>query len=110
VRFACWELADGTTMGDKANKELTKTLVNFGWTPPEPKTEFDVLPIVIETPEHGARVSYYYESNYYYILQCYYYTLVCTMHYVATLYSRCCCTAMLYICFVCLRVECIRVL
>jgi nitric oxide synthase oxygenase domain/subunit len=59
VRFACWELADGTTMGDRANKELTKTLVNFGWAPPEPKTEFDVLPIVIETPEHGARVSYY---------------------------------------------------
>ncbi|KAG5192610.1 nitric oxide synthase [Tribonema minus] len=56
IRFACYELPDGTTMGDRANRELTKALISFGWQPPEPRGEFDVLPIVIETPGQGARM------------------------------------------------------
>eukprot|EP00611_Tribonema_gayanum_P004738 TRINITY_DN13941_c0_g1_i1.p1 TRINITY_DN13941_c0_g1~~TRINITY_DN13941_c0_g1_i1.p1 ORF type:complete len:697 (-),score=187.85 TRINITY_DN13941_c0_g1_i1:427-2517(-) len=54
IRFACYELPDGTTMGDRANRELTEALISFGWQPPEPRGEFDVLPIVIETPGQGA--------------------------------------------------------
>ena len=48
IRFACYEKPDGTTIGDKANLEYTKEVIEFGWKPPEPRTEFDVLPTVIE--------------------------------------------------------------
>jgi len=54
VRFAAYELADGTTIGDKANLDYTKECIDFGWTPPEPKTEYDVLPIVIEDTQAGV--------------------------------------------------------
>ena len=103
-------MPDGTTMGDQANRALTKRLVAFGWKvrllsypaspildgsaqfavsdsvrtpvnviasnaccivlhlhahaqPPEPKTEFDVLPIVIETPDNAAKVSHIVHSK-----------------------------------------------
>ena len=48
IRFACYEMPDGTFMGDKANLQYTKDCIEFGWNPPEPRGEFDVLPIVIE--------------------------------------------------------------
>ena len=54
VRFACYELPDGTFMGDRANKGYTDECIAFGWKPPEPRTEFDVLPIVIEDPIKGV--------------------------------------------------------
>jgi nitric oxide synthase oxygenase domain/subunit len=57
IRFACYTMPDGSQMGDRANGELTKTMIEFGWSLPEPRGEFDVLPIVIEAPGQGARVS-----------------------------------------------------
>nr|UQK61948.1 nitric oxid synthase [Choanoeca flexa] len=73
VRYACYELEDGKTLGDKANLGFTKAAIEFGWAPPgtadqyhqisfsldivvEPKTAFDVLPIIIETPHEGAKL------------------------------------------------------
>ena len=53
IRFACYEMPDGSFMGDKANLQYTKECIDFGWKPPEPRTEFDVLPIVIEDTIHG---------------------------------------------------------
>jgi len=53
VRFACYENDDGTLMGDGANKTYTDECIAFGWKPPVPRTEFDVLPIVIEDPIAG---------------------------------------------------------
>ena len=42
-------MADGSVMGDEANLALTQAVVDNGWVPPEPKGQFDVLPIVLET-------------------------------------------------------------
>lgn len=43
-------------MGDKANLELTTAIIAKGWTPPEPRGHFDVLPLVIETSENDIRM------------------------------------------------------
>ena len=53
VRFACYENENGALMGDRANKAYTDEVIAFGWKPPVPRTEFDVLPIVIEDPIAG---------------------------------------------------------
>lgn len=54
VRFACYEKDDGELMGDRANKTYTDECLAFGWQPPVPRTEFDVLPIVLEDPIAGT--------------------------------------------------------
>ena len=41
-------------MGDGANKAYTDECIAFGWQPPSPRSEFDVLPIVIEDPIKGV--------------------------------------------------------
>ena len=53
VRFACYENENGALMGDRANKAYTDEVIAFGWKPPVPHTEFDVLPIVLEDPIAG---------------------------------------------------------
>lgn len=35
-------------MGDPANYDLTEAAIKLGWTPPEPKSYFDVLPLIIQ--------------------------------------------------------------
>ena len=51
IRYAAYKDTSGTIMGDPANLELTEYLLkNKLWTPPEPKTPFDVLPLVIKDP------------------------------------------------------------
>ena len=51
VRYACYKDEDGKTMGDPANLELTEYLVkNKRWEPPNPRTPFDVLPLVLKVP------------------------------------------------------------
>jgi nitric oxide synthase oxygenase domain/subunit/hemoglobin-like flavoprotein len=54
IRFACYEMEDGSLIGDRANRRYTKECIDFGWKPPEPRTEFDVLPIVIEDTISGT--------------------------------------------------------
>jgi len=50
VRYAAYEQEDGTILGDPANLGLTKAIIKQGWQPPQPRTPYDVLPIVIEVP------------------------------------------------------------
>lgn len=41
-------MPDGSTLGDKANVEITEFALSTGWTPPEPQTPFDLLPLMIQ--------------------------------------------------------------
>jgi nitric oxide synthase oxygenase domain/subunit/hemoglobin-like flavoprotein len=52
VRYASYRDEEtGVTMGDPANRELTEYLLeNNLWTPPELKSAFDVLPLVLKVP------------------------------------------------------------
>lgn len=50
VRYACYEMPDGSLRGDRANLDLTRAILKLGWTPPEPLGEYDILPLVIEMP------------------------------------------------------------
>lgn len=57
LRFAGYEQEDGGVLGDGANRELTRAIVErLGWRPPEPKSPFDILPLVIEAPGHPPRL------------------------------------------------------
>ncbi|MCA9698985.1 MAG: nitric oxide synthase oxygenase, partial [Myxococcales bacterium] len=51
VRYAGYLESDGSVTGDPANLHLTERIMALGWTPPEPRTPFDVLPVVLELPE-----------------------------------------------------------
>ncbi|KAL9627896.1 MAG: hypothetical protein Q9164_007456, partial [Protoblastenia rupestris] len=46
--FAGYQLEDGTILGDPSNVELTKAIIDIGWTPPCPKrrSRWDLLPLV----------------------------------------------------------------
>lgn len=69
VRYAGYKLPDGEShaeanrdgiLGDPANLEFTEYLVKQGlWTPPETKSAFDVLPIVLKIP--GTHRPYVYQ-------------------------------------------------
>ncbi|MBD2498596.1 nitric oxide synthase oxygenase [Nostoc sp. FACHB-280] len=50
LRYAAYEQPDGSVMGDGANLDLTNAIIKLGWQPPEPRTPYDILPIVIEVP------------------------------------------------------------
>ncbi len=50
IRYAAYEQPDGSIIGDRANFDLTKAIMKLGWQPPEPRTPYDVLPLVIEAP------------------------------------------------------------
>lgn len=41
-------MADNSILGDKANVEVTDLALQLGWAPPNPKTPFDVLPLIIQ--------------------------------------------------------------
>jgi nitric oxide synthase oxygenase domain/subunit/ferredoxin-NADP reductase/CRP-like cAMP-binding protein len=53
MRYAGYRLRSGKQVGDPAQNELTRRIIALGWKPPG--TDFDLLPIVIETTEHGPR-------------------------------------------------------
>jgi len=53
MRYAGYRLRSGKQVGDPAQNELTRRIVALGWNPPG--TDFDLLPIVIETAEDGPR-------------------------------------------------------
>lgn len=60
IRYAAYEQPDGSILGDPANLEVTKAIVKLGWQPPEPRTPYDILPLVIEVPGMGPKM---YEWN-----------------------------------------------
>lgn len=49
-RYAAYEQPDGSVLGDPANLALTNAIIKFGWHPPEPRSAYDILPVVIEVP------------------------------------------------------------
>lgn len=56
VRFAAYEQANGTVLGDRANVDLTQALIRLGWTPPATKTAYDCLPLAIEVPGQAPKL------------------------------------------------------
>ncbi|PSF32275.1 nitric-oxide synthase [Aphanothece hegewaldii CCALA 016] len=61
-RYAAYKQADGSVMGDPANLALTDAIVKFGWQPPEPRTAYDILPVVIEVPGQEPKM-YHWEKD-----------------------------------------------
>jgi hypothetical protein len=51
--YAAYKRKDGTIMGDPANLGFTALCQQFGWTPPEVKSDFDVLPWLISDEYTG---------------------------------------------------------
>jgi nitric-oxide synthase len=47
-RYAGYTAADGSVLGDPANVELTDVALSLGWQPPEPRTAFDLLPVIVQ--------------------------------------------------------------
>ena len=56
IRYAAYEMPDGTVIGDRANLDLTRAIEGLGWQPPEERGEYDVLPLVIELPGEAPRI------------------------------------------------------
>ncbi len=56
IRYAAYQLPDGSVLGDRANLDLTAAIRKLGWTPPEEPTAFDVLPLVIDVPGHEPQL------------------------------------------------------
>jgi len=56
VRYAGYRAADGSVLGDPAEADFTARLIEAGWTPPRERTAFDLLPLLIETPEESPRL------------------------------------------------------
>jgi nitric-oxide synthase len=50
IRYAGYRQADGTILGDLANVELTEQAFRLGWTEPNQRTRFDILPLIIQLP------------------------------------------------------------
>ncbi|MCC5664889.1 nitric oxide synthase oxygenase [Nostoc sp. CHAB 5784] len=55
-RYAAYEQPDGRILGDPANLDLTKAIIKFGWQPPESRTAYDILPLVIEPGEQEPKM------------------------------------------------------
>src|SRR5580692_1934618 len=50
VRYAGYETADGTVIGDPANAALTRLACHLGWPGPGQAGRFDLLPLVVHEP------------------------------------------------------------
>ncbi|NUR10163.1 MAG: nitric oxide synthase oxygenase [Nocardioidaceae bacterium] len=55
IRYAGYELPDGSVLGDPRYRDFTSRMIRHGWQPPEQRGAFDVLPLVVETVE-GPRM------------------------------------------------------
>lgn len=56
TRYAAYKMPDGSYMGDKANLAATEAMIANGWVPPQQKGHFDILPVVIESPNGEIRM------------------------------------------------------
>lgn len=56
IRYAGYRDADGAVLGDPRNAEFTATVQEMGWRPPARRSAFDVLPLLVDTEEHGPRL------------------------------------------------------
>jgi nitric-oxide synthase len=55
IRYAGYQQADGSVIGDPQNQELTKVLLQAGWKGGK-GTPFDLLPIAIQMPYQAPRL------------------------------------------------------
>jgi nitric-oxide synthase len=56
VRYAGYRRLRNKTLGDPRYLQFTETVRQLGWEPPARPSNFDVLPLVIETPDEGPRL------------------------------------------------------
>lgn len=54
LRYAGVRLRSGRQIGDPAQNGITERIMALGWQPAG--TDFDLLPLVIDTPRHGPRL------------------------------------------------------
>ncbi|KAL8822009.1 MAG: hypothetical protein Q9191_007200 [Dirinaria sp. TL-2023a] len=47
LEFAGYEQEDGSILGDPASVTLTKAIMELGWKPPNPRSRWDLLPLVV---------------------------------------------------------------
>jgi nitric-oxide synthase len=57
LRYAGYEAADGTVIGDPANTRLTELARERGWSGPQSPGRFDLLPLLVQAP--GAAPSWH---------------------------------------------------
>jgi len=50
IRYAGWDSASGTCLGDPKEAAFTRWCVTLGWNPPKPVGRFDILPWVWRLP------------------------------------------------------------
>lgn len=56
-RYAAYKMPDGSVLGDPANLALTNAILQkMGWQPPEPRSAYDILPLVIELPGQEPQI------------------------------------------------------
>lgn len=48
IAFACYTDSRGSLLGDPMNRKLTEIALMLGWVPPSERSEFDVLPLIVE--------------------------------------------------------------
>ncbi|GAB3825392.1 hypothetical protein GCM10028799_45110 [Kribbella italica] len=56
IRYAGYNQPDGRVLGDPRYRALTTELIRRGWQPPAVPGAFDVLPLVVETPDEGPQL------------------------------------------------------
>ena len=56
IRYAGYVQSDGSVLGDPRYAGFTNTVIGMGWEPPAQRGAFDVLPLLIETPQDGQRL------------------------------------------------------
>jgi len=57
IRYAAYNLVDGTITGDPANLGFTDMVIErFGWIPPTPRGQFDVLPLIIQSTTESPQM------------------------------------------------------
>lgn len=57
IRYAGYKLTDGSILGDPEQVETTQLALDLGWRPKVPKTQFDILPLIIQFP--GEALQYF---------------------------------------------------
>lgn len=56
LRFCATRNPDGTVLGDPAELDFTEMIQDhFGWEPPKERTQFDLLPLVVQVCAHVRR-------------------------------------------------------
>jgi nitric-oxide synthase, bacterial len=50
IRYAGYEAADGTVIGDPASTKVTRLARELGWSAASPPGRFDVLPVLVQEP------------------------------------------------------------